>query len=169
MSYSKPQRVADTLRHRRTIKHDAAQDYKTATAPIATLPRTASAPTTADCGTRTPANAPLLLSVLVLDVLDIVLLPDIEPEELPAEPVLEAAEPESELDAELCASRTKGAAVRKAWPPNVVVPPTVPGARVMADPPMEETITTGAEFASANRYRSQWGTRCRRNMEAYSR
>ena len=78
--------------------------------------------------------------VLVLAELDIVLL-------LLPLLVLAAAE----LDEELSAARTAGAAVRKAWPPNVVVPPTVPVARVIAEPPTDETITTGAEFASAGK------------------
>ena len=78
---------------------------------------------------------------LVLEELDIDMVPFVE-----ALPVLDAAALDEELSA---AARTAGAAVRKTWPPKVVVPPVVPVARVIAEPPIEETITTGAEFASA--------------------
>ena len=80
---------------------------------------------------------------LVLEELDIDMVPFVE-----ALPVLDAAAAlEEELSA---AARMAGAAVRKTWPPKVVVPPVVPVARVIAEPPIEETITTGAEFASAS-------------------
>ena len=82
------------------------------------------------------------LPVLVLEELDIDMVPFVEA----LVPVLDAAALDEELSA---ATRAAGAAVRKTWPPKVVVPPVVPVARVIAEPPIEETITTGAEFASA--------------------